>query len=750
MAATEKVSVEWEVKLGELTSALQTAGGLTEAEAKRMTISLDRQIQASKRAATDAAKAMKASKAGADDLRKGLASAGQLASSFGGTLGAMGATANAAGSALANLAGPVLGTMGVAAGVAVGAVAALAYGIVQGAQAADAYIDAAGPLIDRLGEISGTEPLPAATIAALDQYKQSSLGLEAATGRLHVVTAGFMAELAGPGLDALVGFANKVAEFAEVNGPVAIEIFGDMQVVARVFQAVLSGGGTEILRYATGLDGLAEAGHTAADGLIDSADAAKSVNDALSAGQRIIQIQTEAMLAMTGASDGMIAAQRATDANNESLQAYVDTLDMSVPAQQALADAAAQSVEVRNQQIISDATAADRALALTAATQAMTAATNAATAAERQRQATYAAAQKEEEEQKEGAEELANIRKDATSDMLTGEQKIQAAYDDRIMQAAAIADATNNMAAGEATIAALQERSARDVGQARWDAAQAGIAAEGEYAGKVQINLQAVTEAIGIASTIWSSGLAPAFDALNSILEQSASAANDVASGYRDAADAAQQAYEAASEDYLANAGDMSAADRAAEQSKIDGLAVVAEARAADAAAAEKIAADQAQKAFSAQKASAMAAAAVQAAVNFGALLPAFAFLGPFAPGAAFGVATLTYTAQVAAIQSAPPPTYHVGGMVGGLAPDEVPVLARKNEGFLTPLGVENVGGPEGVRAANNGTNRQMGDDSGALEVHLDRRMVGRAVAAVVRKPGGRRKRTGTAPTYRR
>jgi len=53
-------------------------------------------------------------------------------------------------------------------------------------------------------------------------------------------------------------------------------------------------------------------------------------------------------------------------------------------------------------------------------------------------------------------------------------------------------------------------------------------------------------------------------------------------------------------------------------------------------------------------------------------------------------------------------PTKHFGGLVyahGGLATDDIPVIARRGEGFLTQTGMANIGGADNLRRLNHGIN---------------------------------------------
>ena len=89
---------------------------------------------------------------------------------------------------------------------------------------------------------------------------------------------------------------------------------------------------------------------------------------------------------------------------------------------------------------------------------------------------------------------------------------------------------------------------------------------------------------------------------------------------------------------------------------------------------------------------------------------------------------------QLATINAQQPPAFDIGGMVGGVrtsAPDSFPALLRPGEGVLTPKGVDAIGGPAGLHAANRG--QPTAPQVVALPVfrHLDR-----AIAVELRRPG--------------
>lgn len=658
MSANEKVSVEWEVKLNELTAALQKAGNISENEAKRMVIAVDRQFQASKKAGQDAAKALKASKSGADDMKKSLAAAGQLASSFGGSLGAMGATANAAGTSLANLAGPVLGSVGVAAGITVGAVAALAYGIVQGAEGVNAYIDAADPLIERLKQISGSKPLPPSAVAALDHYRQSSLGAEAASDRLHVEVAALATEFAGPLLDAFTGFVGELADFAEQDGPTIIAIFDDFAMITRVVQGVLTLGGTELVRYAVGLNGLEAAGHAAAAGLDDTARAAAEANARLSAGEKIAGIAAEALLAATGATDAQIAMSKAIDANNDSLNEYIAQLDLSTDAGKAQAEAATTIIEKRNQQIAADerATEADKNAADASAKGA--AATAKATATQQDMEKTIgdvAGAISALHTQSAGYYADTLTSGQARAAALASEQ---AGIDDTAAALTAEIEATDGLTRAE-----------KDRMQATIEstAADAKAAAQLRANRDLDAEIAAAATQADIANADAADGWVKAADDADAKAKSDRQKRRD---NLHDDVESVKQYY-----DVVAQA-EQGIADLfgAIGQAKID-EAEEAGGRATDA---QKQAA---LKAFKQQQAFAVATAVIQGGSAYlGEVAALSTFMGPLAFPVAAALVFPEVAAQIVSIKNQAPPSFPLGGLVPAPAPDHRLIAAEPGE----------------------------------------------------------------------
>jgi hypothetical protein len=106
-------------------------------------------------------------------------------------------------------------------------------------------------------------------------------------------------------------------------------------------------------------------------------------------------------------------------------------------------------------------------------------------------------------------------------------------------------------------------------------------------------------------------------------------------------------------------------------------------------------------------------------------LIPAFAFLGPFAPVAAAAVAAPAAALQIAIIKKQKPPEFPTGGMVSN---DHVAIGAQVGEAVLSRRAVAAAGGPQGVAEMNAGRG---GGQGTRVVVQLGRRTLAEAVADV-------------------
>ena len=116
------------------------------------------------------------------------------------------------------------------------------------------------------------------------------------------------------------------------------------------------------------------------------------------------------------------------------------------------------------------------------------------------------------------------------------------------------------------------------------------------------------------------------------------------------------------------------------------------------------LAAEQAAavKAFRAQQTAQISASTMAAAT---AVMQGYAQLGPIGGSVFAGAAAGLLAAQVAQISRQQPPVYDLGGMVPmpTQAQRHTPIMAEAGEAVLTRRGVDALGGPDGVREANEG-----------------------------------------------
>jgi hypothetical protein len=194
-------------ELADLRKELGTIPGITAAEAKRMTIALEKEYQRSTKAAQEAAKAAAAAgkKAGkefdsgmskAAGGLESLLSGGPSLSSFGSILGGVGETAGTASASIAAMAGPI--------GIAAAAAVAASTAMFTLANSASAYVD-------KVSLVAGQTGLASDTVIALDY------ALQAGGASLDEAKGG------------LVDFSNKLGQAATQGGSTA-EMFAKLGV----------------------------------------------------------------------------------------------------------------------------------------------------------------------------------------------------------------------------------------------------------------------------------------------------------------------------------------------------------------------------------------------------------------------------------------------------------------------------------------------------------------------------------------
>ena len=212
----------------------------------------------------DVARAEKQAAHATNNTADKLEAAKQAATGFGGTIGGVGGQVEAFTRGILSL-NKGMGPLAAGAGVAAVGIVGVGFAASAAVSGVLELIDAAGEARERLDEIAGTEPLPAASIAALDEFGQQALGAEAATARLTVILGGVFA-------DAFVGIVPLVSAAADSLSDfftVVHEIQDELFAFARTLTAVFSLGASEAIRFGISLNDVgAEAALTAA-GLVD-------------------------------------------------------------------------------------------------------------------------------------------------------------------------------------------------------------------------------------------------------------------------------------------------------------------------------------------------------------------------------------------------------------------------------------------------------------------------------------------------
>jgi hypothetical protein len=244
---------------------------ITEKEARRAASRMAQQLAKGQIAA---GKQAKRSAKQAGEAWKNAGEAGkQAAEAIGGQAGAAAGVVEKLGRSfneLSQTVGPIPAAMG-AVSVGILGITLAAVGLAKGLVA---VIDSAGEAVERLKEIEGTKPLPAAAIESLEAWDKAALGAEASAARLKVVVGAELADAFSDALPVMAEFADRLGEVVFVIGKVKA-LTDTLSPAIRTLQAAVSLGGTEMLRYNLALDGMADAGRAAAAGLRDAADGAE-------------------------------------------------------------------------------------------------------------------------------------------------------------------------------------------------------------------------------------------------------------------------------------------------------------------------------------------------------------------------------------------------------------------------------------------------------------------------------------------
>jgi len=342
----EVIRLAFEADLSDMRKELAKLPEISSKEAKKMVSALERQYKRAEKAAKKTAKAQKDSAA---KVQAGFESAKQAATGFGGAIGGVGGQVEAfARSALE--AGKAMGPMGLAAGGTAIAVVGLGMAGIAAAGQIVALVDAAGEAVERLDEISGTEPLPPETIAALEEWEQAALGAEVSSLRLTAVMGGVMADTWTDSIPLVSGLTEILANVVVKVGEWSDELIG----LARGLAAVMSVGASEAIIYGISLNAIGDDARAGAEGLVDLAkateDAAKIPDEGPSY-KAFLKARADAEKAAAAASREH--AKSVAEAEREKAKATQESLK-AIKEQQSAQDKLAKITTTANADLLTD------------------------------------------------------------------------------------------------------------------------------------------------------------------------------------------------------------------------------------------------------------------------------------------------------------------------------------------------------------------------------------------------------------
>lgn len=434
--ANEVVNISLQADISQLRAELAKMPGISGAEAGKMVKALQGEYNKAVKAAKDAAKN---SKKEWDKHLNEIGGAGkQVASMLGGSFGAVGNVVFELGGKLGGIAGP--------AGLATAGIAALVVGTVGMATAIDSFIDSADPAIARLKEIHGSKPIPPETIAALDDYRQVSLGAEAASARLKVQVAGLAADAFEPAMASATGLLMRIDSLAESGGVVS-DVLHTATTNIRGLVGVMTGGGSELLRFTLGLDSvigsltgfktLADEGREGVEGFVD---ATKKGTEALSAHEQALKdraaVQTELEADLQFEKQAMIDLGLVYDDSKEIAEEAAKKKEGLAAASAAHAKKLAEEKQAQSEQMAEYQDAINKDIAWVAA-----------------RKAAHTS--------------LADTAQETAADTVTAEEQVILEFAKRIIAINAAAEATGELGAAEKARTDADARAVRDLAALR-------------------------------------------------------------------------------------------------------------------------------------------------------------------------------------------------------------------------------------------------------------------------------------------
>jgi hypothetical protein len=656
----ERIRLTFEADLSDMRKELAKLPEISAKEAKKMVKELEKQYKRAEKAAKKTAAAQKDSSA---KIKSGFEAAKQAATGFGGAIGGVGGQVEAFSRSMIE-AGTALGPVGagaIAAGLAVagmGIAAVLAGGkIIELIANAEELLDKLAPFDD-----AGVfEPLPAATVASVENFNDSLESLGVLASRVSLEIGGRLA-----------GAFEEAARGALIATLVAKDFFDAIDGLGKIVAVVAP----MYIVLTSASDGFGRSMRDSAAEALGLTDALSRWTDKADDLQRVIN-------------EGEAAQESARKADEKAAESKKFMAGVSDEARKA---AAAERDEARKQ------AAAKREWAKTEAELAKAI------------QDTI----KEIQDQEAATGKLSAITETATADLLSDEDKIQAAYDAREEAILDVASASKDAGAVKEALDAAEDRRIRDLGlldQTRADAQkqqleEVALLEEQFAAASMEIQARRLEQTIAAIDTVGST-ITGTIGALTDLRIQ---ATEDNFRAFEESIEKEgekRREKEEATVSALLESGQISEAEAERRLSELDALEKADEKKIKKA---EKMAEAMALKSFKIQKGSQKAQAIIDGARAAIALVPGFAFLGPGAvPAAALVAGTATAT-QLAVINAQNPPDFPVGGLVADRLPggaqsngDHFAIAAQSTEGIVTGRGVDNVGGREGLEALNNG-----------------------------------------------
>tara|TARA_R110000824_G_scaffold123456_2_gene281343 strand:+ start:3207 stop:5321 length:2115 start_codon:yes stop_codon:yes gene_type:complete len=648
----EVIKLAFEADLSDLRKELGKLPEIGTKEAKSMVKALEKQYKRAERAAKKSAKAQKDA---SGKVKAGFESAKQAAEGFGGAVGGSAGQVEKFARSMFE-ASKAIGPVGVgliAAGLATAGFGIAAY---KTGELIIGLIGDAEDLADSLEPFSDAgvfAPVPADTQASIERFNDSMSGLSALASSLKLEVGGELANAFGQSAEAML-----------VGSIAAKELFDALGGVATAF------------KLASGAAGL----------IVNS---------------RIGEVTHADALEFLGFGDALDRWRTKANAAIDTARKLTEEQEKQKAATEKATLAAAADAEAKKAQA----------------------------AAERAQAKAIRDTLKAIEEVEMARESLAKITESTTADLLSAEDKIEAAYDERITSIAEVAMESQDAGAVKEALDAAEARRIRELGALdaeRSAAYRSDIAdlaalddARIEQQKRSLNDLAALEEQLGEEKK--RAREAAAQDAVSATADGVASIASDIETLARLRQDAIVDNFE----DYEESIEKEGKKRRRVQEEEIAGLlesGKISESEAqrrlnnidAEEKADEKkikafreLSAKWSLKAFRSQKAAQKSLAIIDAARSAVSLTAAMAYLGPFAPLMAAGIAGSGLNTQLAVINAQSPPDFPVGGPVGdrigSVSADHVPILATPSEGVVTARGMDALG-REGLASINEGS----------------------------------------------